>query len=215
MRIDFNDWKIDAANSANNGVFADYSAKLAIKYKALQLSLKDSDPSISAANVRITKSTGEIDKNQSPLIDTLIDCAAMSAAVDNHKSGTDEYYIAYKEPISGSTDNTGVVLAKNTSSLNTNTIGISQGLIVATGDVYVTKNFRGLIISGGKITFGSGVTVTSDKMLVADLFKKDMESSSPAFSQFFKECSVGSVTDHISGNVDINTYLTYENWKKN
>ena len=215
VRIDFNDWKIDAANSANNGVFADYSAKLAIKYKALQLSLKDSDPSISAANVRITKSTGEIDKSQSPLIDTLIDRAAMSAAVDNHKSGTDEYYIAYKEPISGSTDNTGVVLAKNTSSLNTNTIGISQGLIVATGDVYVTKNFRGLIISGGKITFGSGVTVTSDKMLVADLFKKDMESSSPAFSQFFKECSVGSVTDHISGNVDINTYLTYENWKKN
>ena len=97
--------------------------------------------------------------------------------------------------------------------MDTNTIGISQGLIVATGDVYVTKNFRGLIISGGKITFGSGVTVTSDKMLVADLFKKDMKS--PAFSQFFKECSVGSVTDHISGNVDINTYLTYENWKKN
>ena len=215
VRIDLNDWKIDAANSANNGIYADYSAKLAIKYKALQLSLKDSDPSISAANVRITKSTGEIDKSQSPLIDTLIDRAAMSTAVDNHKSGTDEYYIAYKEPIFGSTDNTGVVLAKNTSALNTNTIGISQGLIVATGDVYVTKNFRGLIISGGKITFGSGVTVTSDKMLVADLFKKDMESSSPAFSQFFKECSVGSVTDHISGNVDINTYLTYENWKKN
>ena len=57
VSIDYNDWKIDATDSTKNGVYADYSAKLAIKYKALQLSLKDSDPSISAANVRITKST--------------------------------------------------------------------------------------------------------------------------------------------------------------
>lgn len=215
VSIDLNDWKIDAANSANNGIYADYSAKLAIKYKALQLSLKETDASITAANVRITDSAGEIDKSQNPLFDTLVDRAAMSAAVDNHKSGAEEYYVAYRESVAGSTsDNTGVVLAKNATKL-TIPSDITQGLVVATGDVYVSRNFRGLIISGGTISFGSGVTVTSDKMLVADLFKKDMESSTPAFSQFFRDCSVGSVTEHISGNVDINTYLTYENWKKN
>lgn len=215
VSIDLNDWKIDAANSANNGIYADYSAKLAIKYKALQLSLKETDASITAANVRITDSAGEIDKSQNPLFDTLVDRAAMSAAVDNHKSGAEEYYVAYRESVAGSTsDNTGVVLAKNATRL-TIPSDITQGLVVATGDVYVSRNFRGLIISGGTISFGSGVTVTSDKMLVADLFKKDMESSTPAFSQFFRDCSVGSVTEHISGNVDINTYLTYENWKKN
>lgn len=215
VSIDLNDWKIDAANSANNGIYADYSAKMAIKYKALQLSLKETDASITAANVRITDSAGEIDKSQNPLFDTLVDRAAMSAAVDNHKSGAEEYYVAYRKSVAGSTsDNTGVVLAKNATKL-TIPSDITQGLVVATGDVYVSRNFRGLIISGGTISFGSGVTVTSDKMLVADLFKKDMESSTPAFSQFFRDCSVGSVTEHISGNVDINTYLTYENWKKN
>ena len=164
--------------------------------------------------MRITDTAGEVDKTVSPLFDALVDRTAMSAAVDNNKSGSNEYYVAYRDAISGSTGHTGVVLAKNSTKL-TIPSDITQGLVVATGDVYVSRNFRGLIISGGTISFGTGVTVTSDKMLVADLFKKDMESSSPAFSQFFKECTVGSVTDHIAGNVDINTYLTYENWKKN
>ncbi len=214
VEINYNDWKIDAADSTKNGIYADFSAKLAIKYKALQLSLKESYPGITADDVRITDTAGEVDKTVSPLFDALVDRTAMSAAVDNNKSGSSEYYVAYREAISGSTGDTGVVLAKNSTKL-TIPSDITQGLVVATGDVYVSRNFRGLIISGGTISFGTGVTVTSDKMLVADLFKKDMELSSPAFSQFFKECTVGSVTDHIAGNVDINTYLTYENWKKN
>lgn len=205
ITIDNNNWKMDASGK---GVYAEYSAKLAMKYKALQLSLNESHPDSTAENVRITEGNDpdkEVDKTKSPLFDTLIDKDALAADVAG--KSTNGYYVAYN------TGDTGVILANNTDTLNVPSDGVKQGIVVATGNVQVVSNFRGLIISGGTITFNNSATVTSDKMLVADLFKKDMESHK--FSQFFKDCAAGSVTDHISGNVDINTYLTYENWKKN
>ena len=205
ITIDNNNWKMDASGK---GVYAEYSAKLAMKYKALQLSLNESHPDSTAENVRITEGNDpdkEVDKAKSPLFDTLIDKDALAADVAG--KSTNGYYVAYN------TGDTGVILANNTDTLNVPSDGVKQGIVVATGNVQVVSNFRGLIISGGTITFNNSATVTSDKMLVADLFKKDMESHK--FSQFFKDCAAGSVTDHISGNVDINTYLTYENWKKN
>lgn len=216
VTIQDDSWNIEKDAS----VYADYSAKLAMKYKALQLSLKEAMPGITTANVRITSADGKIDKTADALFDNLINKEEMSNEVDS--KGTDNCY-TISSSLAGKT---GVALIKNSDDtdphntaknyvFSTSNVSFEQGIIVATGDVLVTRNFRGLIICGGKITFNDNVTVTSDKALVANLFKEDAKrDGGPAFSQFFKEFSADSITDHISGDMNIDSYLGYENWKK-
>ena len=101
----------------------------------------------------------------------------------------------------------------------------TEGIVVATGNVYVDHSFTGLIISGGKvetdklkrgtINFADGAVVTSDELMVSKLFADDMALPAPLFSQFFRDCPTGTDAGSVTGNVDMKQYLSYENWKKN
>ena len=91
---------------------------------------------------------------------------------------------------------------------------IKQGIVVATGSVKVSGNFEGLIISGGKMTFDANVQVKGNKLLVSNLFKEDQSRKSPLFSKFFRDCS-GTAVDSVSGQLDLDSYINYDEWKKN
>lgn len=191
------------------GAFYAYSSQLARKYKSLQLGLTETRPGVTEADVRLKDAAGNIDKSVDPMFDELIDRTALVAEIAaNSSSG--EYVI----DISGSH----VVLVDN-DGLGAGAYSIpasyTDGIIVATGDVYVPATFTGLIISGGTISFADNAVVGSDDMLVSKLFSEDMAAAAQRFSHLFRNCGSGSGPSYISGNVDFSTYLTYENWKKN
>ena len=91
---------------------------------------------------------------------------------------------------------------------------VTKGIVIATGDVRVSGQFEGMIISGGVISFDSNASVRGNKLLVSQLFIEDQKRDTPLFSQFFKGCS-SLAASNISGNLDLDSYLNYDNWKKN
>ena len=91
---------------------------------------------------------------------------------------------------------------------------VTKGIVIATGDVRVSGQFEGMIISGGVISFDSNASVRGNKLLVSQLFTEDQKRDTPLFSQFFKGCS-SLAASNISGNLDLDSYLNYDNWKKN
>ena len=199
-----------------NGLFWDYCSKLAVRYKSLELGLTDSGQGVTPDQVRLTSTDASghevIDKTVNPLFDKLIDRKAFEQELEKHKTSTTESVTVY----SPTTD---VYLVKNTGTYalpNT----VTRGLVVATGDVKVSGDFEGLIISGGVISFDSNAGVAGtghikgNKLLVSQLFAEDQKRDTPLFSQFFRDCSSTAVSN-ISGNLDLDSYLNYDNWKKN
>ena len=91
---------------------------------------------------------------------------------------------------------------------------ITKGIVVATGSVKVSGNFEGLILSGGKITFDANVQVKGNKLRVSTLFKDDQSRKPPLFSKFFRDCS-GTTAGSVSGQLDLDSYINYDEWKKN
>jgi hypothetical protein len=89
----------------------------------------------------------------------------------------------------------------------------TEGIIVATGDVYVAGSFKGMILSGGTISFASNAEVKSDESMVQDLFTEDVQKALPQFVPYFKEGS--SAASAAIGAIDVDSYVSYENWKKN
>ena len=199
-----------------NGLFWDYCSKLAVRYKSLELGLTDSGQGVTPDQVRLTSTDASghevIDKTVNPLFDKLIDRKAFEQELEKHKTSTTESVTVY----SPTTD---VYLVKNTGTYAlSNTV--TRGLVVATGDVKVSGDFEGLIISGGVISFDSNAGaagtghIKGNKLLVSQLFAEDQKRDTPLFSQFFRDCSSTAVSN-ISGNLDLDSYLNYDNWKKN
>lgn len=199
-----------------NGLFWDYCSKLAVRYKSLELGLTDSGQGVTPDQVRLTSTDASghevIDKTVNPLFDKLIDRKAFEQELEKHKTSTTESVTVY----SPTTD---VYLVKNTGTYalpNT----VTRGLVVATGDVKVSGDFEGLIISGGVISFDSNAGaagtghIKENKLLVSQLFAEDQKRDTPLFLQFFRDCSSTAVSN-ISGNLDLDSYLNYDNWKKN
>ena len=201
----------------NSGLFWDYCSKLAVRYKSLELGLTDSGQGVTPDQVRLTTTDASghevIDKTVNPLFDKIIDRAALEQEMEKHRTLTGSDTIVYS-PV------TDVYLIKNTGAYALPT-SVTQGLVVATGDVKVSGNFDGLIISGGVISFDSnagagesGRALKGNKLLVSKLFAEDQKRDIPLFSQFFRDCSSSAVSN-ISGNLDLDSYLNYDNWKKN
>lgn len=218
------------SNWDNGNIYWNLSSQLAVKYKALQLSLSDSHPDATPDNVRIT-SGAAIDKTVSPMFTHLINetelnglSGASTSEVRTLEDGT-TYAVHYDETAGTyqiSSTNFGadflsanhqVLIAKGNVEVNVP----FNGIIVAGGDVMVSTNdFKGLIISNGKIDFGSGAVIDSDEYLVSSLFKDDLKHSTKLFSQYFNDYNgVGTENNPISGLIDMKQYLTYDNWKKN
>ena len=188
----------------------DYCSKLAVSYKSLELGLKVSGQSVTPDQVRfsVTDASGheKIDKSIDPLFDKLIDRSALQEEIAKHRNPGDTEFTVY-HPADD------VYLIDNTGVYNLPT-SITKGIVVATGSVKVSGNFEGLIISGGKITFDANVQVKGNKLLVSNLFKDDQSRKPPLFSKFFRDCS-GTAAGSVSGQLDLDSYINYDEWKKN
>lgn len=204
VTIEPDNWKDSA------GLLWDYCSKLAVSYKSLELGLKDSGQSVTPDQVRFSvtdeKGHEKIDKSIDPLFDKLIDRSALQEEIAKHKNPGDTEYSVY-QPLAD------VYLIDNAKGYNLPT-SITKGIVVATGSVKVSGNFEGLIISGGKVTFDANVQVKGNKLLVSNLFKEDQSRQAPLFSKFFRDCS-GTAASNISGQLDLDSYINYDEWKKN
>ena len=204
VTIEPDNWKDSA------GLLWDYCSKLAVSYKSLELGLKDSGQSVTSDQVRfsVTDENGheKIDKSIDPLFDKLIDRSALQEEIAKHKNPGDAGFTVY-HPADD------VYLIDNTGVYDLPT-SITKGIVVATGSVKVSGNFEGLIISGGKVTFDANVQVKGNKLLVSNLFKEDQSRQDPLFSKFFRDCS-GTAASNISGQLDLDSYINYDEWKKN
>ena len=204
VTIEPDNWKDSA------GLLWDYCSKLAVSYKSLELGLKDFGQSVTSDQVRfsVTDENGheKIDKSIDPLFDKLIDRSALQEEIAKHKNPGDTGYAVYKPAAD-------VYLIDNTGVYDLPT-SITKGIVVATGSVKVSGNFEGLIISGGKVTFDANVQVKGNKLLVSNLFKEDQSRQAPLFSKFFRDCS-GTAASNISGQLDLDSYINYDEWKKN
>lgn len=213
---------IDATSWDAAGAFFELSSQLAVKYKSLQLGLTESRPGVVSSDVRLLGADGKVDKTINPMFDELIDRSTFEIVVNSNGSvvgSGGKEYVPVSKALAGGTHYQGVILVDNDGegaySIPTT---YSQGIVVATGDVYVPLNFTGMIISGGTIRFATNVTVSSDEMMVSELFADDMDPSKtpiPLFSHLFNDCGSGLTGGSLSGNIDVSLYLNYEKWKKN
>lgn len=204
VTIEPDNWKDSA------GRMWDYCSKLAVSYKSLELGLKVSGQSVTPDQVRfsVADESGyeKIDKSIDPLFDKLIDRSALQEEIAKHRNPGDTEFTVY-HPADD------VYLIDNTGVYNLPT-SITKGIVVATGSVKVSGNFEGMIISGGKITFDANVQVKGNKLLVSNLFKDDQSRKPPLFSKFFRDCS-GTAAGSVSGRLDLDSYINYDEWKKN
>lgn len=89
-----------------------------------------------------------------------------------------------------------------------------EGIIIATGSVYVRSNFEGLILSGNKITLGSGVTVTASPALIENLLSLNNDSVNKYFRNLPSLSNQEDTTFHIS-QIEVSDLIYYDNWVKN
>lgn len=86
------------------------------------------------------------------------------------------------------------------------------GVIVASGDVNISKDFTGIILCGGNLTVNNGATVTACPELIEFLALYD-----PYLSQLFDTGGAGlggkSIID--VDNMDYHDLVSLENWRKN
>ncbi len=205
-------FEISPADWASSGVYWDYARQLALNYKCLELGLKDSMEGVT--DLRFHDASGGIDKTADPLFANLLDVDAMRADLATLAGLRRDVTM---ETESGSyrvvvTDNANAPAGMNTPFIVPNG---TEGIVVATGDVFVEGTFRGMIISGGTITFASNASVTGDERLVSELFSKDMESAEDAqvFAKYFADSDV--LDESVIGVVQADDYSSYENWTRN
>ena len=203
---------LDASDWAADSIYWENVDMWARTYKSLELDLSGAYTNIESADVRFYAEDGSYDDTKKAraderLINNLIDVAALKSRLI---SETDHRIEAEPEGHAGRlvalVDNAGGAPYQVRTSY-------SEGIVVVTGDVQVLGTFRGMVISGGTITFASGASVTGDENLVNEMFEEDM-AGDQLFALFFK----GYVPS--SGTVDgsrarIRDYLSYENWTRN
>lgn len=194
----------------SSGLYWKYCSKLAVRYKSLELGLTDQGQGVTEDNVRLTSTDASghevIDKTVNPLFDYLIDRSAFTTEVEKHKASPTASETVYSPAAD-------VYLIENAGTYALPAT-VTKGIVIATGDVKVSGQFEGMIISGGVISFDSNASVRGNKLLVSQLFTEDQKRDTPLFSQFFKGCS-SLAASNISGNLDLDSYLNYDNWKKN
>lgn len=201
VEITSENWK-SGADSTAAGIYYTYADRLAINYMSLESYLEDSHPGITSANVRFY---GDEVKDL-PLTGNLLDMSLI----------TDEtIYDKSKDVNVDSSDKVLIAVVKNDGvGADPYRIpdGWQQGIIIATGDVNVNRDFKGMIIAGGTISFNSNVTVTADELAMAELFAKDVKSDNPRFTFLFNDYN--TLEGSVIGVVRIDDYLTYENWTR-
>ena len=152
---------------------------------------------------------GNVDKKQQPLFDTIID--RVELVTENPVPvNVNAVTPIYTEGLSGGGYKEVVVVNNAGADAYRMKPELKEGIVIATGDVEVEGSFRGMIISGGTISFAANASVTSDEILVAELFQTEMTVD---FQKYFKDYDTFS--ESVIGMVKVEDYLTYDNWKKN
>ena len=62
---------------------------------------------------------------------------------------------------------------------------------------------------GTALCFNNVLSYSLDNRLAFDQSRKP-----PLFSKFFRDCS-GTAADSVSGQLDLDSYINYDEWKKN
>ncbi len=202
------DWKTAGAGGTD-GLYWTFAKNLSIQYKSLQLYLEDAHAGITADDVRIVDAAGNVDKKQQPLFDTIIDRVEF-VAENPVPVNVNAVTPIYTESLSGGGYKEVVVVNNAGTDAYRMKPELKEGIVIATGDVEVEGSFRGMIISGGTISFAANASVTSDEILVAELFQTEMTVD---FQKYFKDYDTFS--ESVIGMVKVEDYLTYDNWKKN
>lgn len=101
--------------------------------------------------------------------------------------------------------------------------GRDVSLVIATGDVKVTTDFSGIILSGGKITFANledaQATVASDRDAAANVVREAQYAAADGTHMLWElikdyEAYVGTAGGTGQELYDITTMVTYINWSK-
>lgn len=97
-------------------------------------------------------------------------------------------------------------------------------VIVATGDVNLRKDFKGLLISDGKVTVVNAAKITPDKSTVLKVLRareSNAEGAVSLIAKYFKNGSQYSMDSMLSGEVfnssagqQMSELIVYENWAK-
>lgn len=93
-------------------------------------------------------------------------------------------------------------------------------VVIASGDVTVKTDFKGMIIAGGKITIeNSGISLSSDPAMVTAALNAANEDGVRALNYLkgFPDLLVGGADGTAEGSkdsVNISDLVTYQNWKK-
>ncbi len=175
-------------------------------------------------NISLTKDYEKLTAEQknATVFENLVDMDGLKEAVGS--SGTAEFEFTNGEgvrQVAYVTDNQGKTALKVDASF---LAGKNVPLIIATGDVKVTVDYSGTIISGGQVTFGmpgSSTTVASNVQDAARViqnaeYKKG--ENTYILPQILKNSQyyVGSIGKTYTGEdaVDVTKLVTYQNWSK-
>ena len=203
--LDADDWAIDSIYWENVDMWAR-------TYKSLELDLSGAYTNVDSADVRFYAADGSYDdtkkaRTEERLIYNLIDIAALkNRLVSETDHRIEEEPEGHAGRLAALVDNAGGAPYQ----IRT---GFGEGIVIATGDVQVLGTFRGMVISGGTITFASGASVTGDAGLVNEMFEEDV-AGDQLFALYFKGYvpSTGTVYGSSARIVD---YLSFENWTRN
>lgn len=196
---------IDATYWGEDKIYYNFSKNHAITYKSLQTNLEERNTSITADDVRFHETA------DNTMFKTLINVTEfnriLAACEDNRyiRDWTDSRADDNPDRIPG-TKLIAIVQG------DYDVTGYSGGLVVASGNVRVSGNFAGTIISGGVISFSNGASVNSDEVLISQMINDDIMLRTPAFATIF--AGYADIAESEMGTTSINKYLSYENWTK-
>ena len=196
----------DESPGAEGAVVRSYAAEKSKEYMSLQMSLtSDYDLSLKSPQYRLSDNYSDV-YTKKGITNTSSDKTNLFAVL------LDEGKIADYESKSSSNpklpSNSIIVVKKGDYTWNGSEEG---GIIVATGNVKLEKNFKGLIIAGGDIEFSGATKVVADSDRLEKIFDNDTIIYN-MFSKYFRKTIASSIAkDDSSGDNGI----CYENWKKN
>lgn len=202
---------IENDNWVNEGVYYKFADQLAKNYMSLQMYLEDwrfHAGTITESDVRFANDNKDIDLLTKQLL------------LDNSKP-LNQLSVSEIKEYDDSSDASEknrpmIVVKKGDYTIDTNSYDDNKecsGIVIATGDVTVKRSFKGMIIAGGTIKLAfSGIEINADELLVSKMFAEDASSEDPKFSYLFS--TYGNVEENVIGLVQIDKYLTYQNWTR-
>ncbi len=134
-----------------------------------------------------------------------------TSAVNALSAGTHEFYNDGGDLVA--------IIARGNYTVSGSTLATVH-FILATGDVTVSRNFTGLIVSGGDVMLGADLTSITESSEVESgefetaLGAKDADGNTLISYLNLDAASAGGGSDGGTSNWDLNDLVTYTNWKK-